>query len=356
MRDMAGRQVIYLHVGAPKTGTTYLQSILWNNREALRGDGVLYPGDDHLFHTRAALDLLDRRFADYEDPAVPGTWRRLVDEARAWHGTVLISHELLSPASPEHVDRALADLGFAEVHVVCTARDLVRQAPAMWQQNLRSRDTQTFEEFVAELRKSSDASFWRHQDVADVLARWSRRLPPERVHLVTVPPPGAPQDVLWTRFCQVTGLEAEAYPTSSAVAHESLGIAEASLLRRINLALDDAVQWPVYLRSINTFIGTEVLGGRPGSRKIVLSGPDRAWMAERSREMVDRLRMTGYDIVGDLADLLPADEPDAPRPNDASDADMLDAAIECVAALVLRLQHRRDARRDEVSGAHPGPP
>lgn len=36
--------VIYLHIGAPKTGTTYLQNVLWRNRERLRTDGLLYPG------------------------------------------------------------------------------------------------------------------------------------------------------------------------------------------------------------------------------------------------------------------------------------------------------------------------
>ena len=34
---------VVLHVGLPKTGTTYLQALLAHHRDALRGAGVLYP-------------------------------------------------------------------------------------------------------------------------------------------------------------------------------------------------------------------------------------------------------------------------------------------------------------------------
>ena len=36
---------VYVHVGLPKTGTTYLQHMLWESREALAADGVLFPGE-----------------------------------------------------------------------------------------------------------------------------------------------------------------------------------------------------------------------------------------------------------------------------------------------------------------------
>ena len=35
---------LYLHIGLPKTGTTYLQTILWQNRAALSAQAVLVPG------------------------------------------------------------------------------------------------------------------------------------------------------------------------------------------------------------------------------------------------------------------------------------------------------------------------
>jgi hypothetical protein len=32
---------VFLHIGAPKTGTTYLQDVLWSNKAELSRRGVL---------------------------------------------------------------------------------------------------------------------------------------------------------------------------------------------------------------------------------------------------------------------------------------------------------------------------
>ena len=57
------RRVVHLHIGAPKTGTTYVQDRLSLNAGELAKHGVTYPGrtlrDASTFHFRAALDLLD---------------------------------------------------------------------------------------------------------------------------------------------------------------------------------------------------------------------------------------------------------------------------------------------------------
>ena len=36
---------VLLHVGTPKTGTSYLQHVLFHNRRALREHGISYPAD-----------------------------------------------------------------------------------------------------------------------------------------------------------------------------------------------------------------------------------------------------------------------------------------------------------------------
>ena len=53
---------VYLHIGAPKTGTTYLQDRLTLNAKSLTDNGVHFPSrsplvSPSLFHFRAALDL-----------------------------------------------------------------------------------------------------------------------------------------------------------------------------------------------------------------------------------------------------------------------------------------------------------
>ena len=54
---MSDDPVVYLHVGAPKTGTTFVQDRLFRNRESLRERGILYPADRFDAQFVAALDL-----------------------------------------------------------------------------------------------------------------------------------------------------------------------------------------------------------------------------------------------------------------------------------------------------------
>ena len=111
---------MFLHIGLPKTGTTYLQQVVWGNKDGLRKAGLLVPGFGHREHLWAALDLQERPRLAKRHADAPGAWRRLVDEASAHAGDVLITHEFLCGASAEQVSRAIASFPDAEVHLVVT--------------------------------------------------------------------------------------------------------------------------------------------------------------------------------------------------------------------------------------------
>ena len=61
---------------------------------------------------------------------------------------MIVSHEILATASRQQVRRALESFGDAEVHVVLSARDLVRQIPAEWQENVKHRRTLGYRAFL----------------------------------------------------------------------------------------------------------------------------------------------------------------------------------------------------------------
>jgi hypothetical protein len=122
--------------------------VLWRNREALRRNDVLYPGQERGAHFHAVQDLLGFYFHRHKDPRVPGAWDRLVDEVRSGPCTSVISHEFLAGASADGIDRAIQALTFAEVHVIYTVRDLARQIPSAWQEDLKNRNALSFAEFV----------------------------------------------------------------------------------------------------------------------------------------------------------------------------------------------------------------
>ena len=67
---------VFFHVGAPKTGTTYLQQVLFQNREAWP-HGVLYPYE---FFDESFRSMQDFRGASEAEG--PGLLRRGVGEGR----------------------------------------------------------------------------------------------------------------------------------------------------------------------------------------------------------------------------------------------------------------------------------
>ena len=89
---------VLLHVGTPKTGTSYLQDVLFRNRRTLASAGILYPGDRFDAHFLAALDLMRLPWGGLETQAV-GAWDKLATKVRKHDGTAIDSHEILATAS-----------------------------------------------------------------------------------------------------------------------------------------------------------------------------------------------------------------------------------------------------------------
>src|SRR5262249_29771413 len=132
---------VLLHVGTPKTGTSYLQDVLFRNREVLARSGIAYPATRHDSHFLAALDLMQLPWGGLQAEAI-GTWDALARQVREHDGTSIVSHEILATASRAQIGRALESLGHGtgtEVHLVLSGRDLVRQIPAEWQENVKHR-------------------------------------------------------------------------------------------------------------------------------------------------------------------------------------------------------------------------
>ena len=335
---------VLLHLGTPKTGTTFLQEVMWHHRGELAAHGVHYPGDFPEAHFQAAVDLQGVDFNDWHDDAGEGAWERMVARVRRLSGTVVLSHELIGEASAERARKALDDLSFADVELVLTVRDLGRQIPAAWQEDLKNRHYMSFEEFALAVCPDNDVGawygneFWRRQDVPKLLGRWAVDLPADKVHLVTVPGRGAGQHELWRRFAQVVGVAPDVVDTAHPAIrrNRSLGQREAQVLRRVNVLLEDKVEWPVY-GEVMAHLAEHVLGQHRDP--IEVPAEHLGWVSRLASEMVGALRGTGHPVVGDLDDLLvdasgprPARHPDA-----GSDTELLEVAVEVLAtALFLK--------------------
>jgi hypothetical protein len=352
-----------VHVGAPKTGTSYVQDVLFLNRDTLAEQGILYPADRFDEHFLAALDLMELHWGGLETQAV-GAWDRLAGRVRAWPGTVIISHEILANATRQQVRRALDSFGdpaTTEVHVVLSARDLVRQVPAEWQENVKHRRTFDYRTFLDKItdpaRDGELASwFWGVQEVPDILDRWGGTLPPERVHLVTVPKPGAPRDLLWQRFTSVLGLDDVELELETDRANPSMGVPETTLVRRINQRVNNGVLANEdYRQLVRELLAHRTLSRRSGSPRLALPPDVRAWAVDLSESWIEDLAAKGYDVAGSLDELRPDAQPGEFSDPDAPDeADVADAAMESIVTLLeegARLRHVEQRLQRDLSSA-----
>ena len=345
---MSGPRV-YLHIGSPKSGTTYVQSVLGANRTLLREHGVLVAGERHLDLVHAAMAVREDPRLERLEASRRSAWTRLVAQVRDWSGdAVVVSYELFCAASEEQAAAALRDLAGLETHVVITARDLGRAVPSAWQERLKFGLVKPLEEWTPPPADQPRSEWgWRTLDPAGVARRWGATLPPERVHVVTVPRRPAQPGELWARFAQACGIDEIPVEADVAMANESLGVAEAEVLRRVNEQVAGTISThrdqSIWLRDL---LANDVLASSPRRRvplgltdaqlaeAVAVSDAARAEIAER-----------GLAVHGDLADLA-ATRPEGSRtPSELDAHDVADAAVAAVSGLLL---HARSA--DAVGG------
>jgi len=337
---------ILLHVGAPKTGTSFVQDRLFNNPDSLVVQGFSYPADRHDAQFLAALDLMQLTWGGLEKQAT-GAWDRLAAAVRESPGTAIVSHEILGFASRAHVAKALESLGDAEVHVVLSARDLVRQIPAEWQENVKHRRAVSYGEFLEQIRDPARSTtvgawFWGVQEVPGILDRWGAALPPERVHLVTVPHPGAPRDLLWHRFAHVLGIDPDSLPESTNRDNPSLGVPETALVLRLNAQVKNVVGNERYRQFVRELLVHQTLSRGQSSPRLSVPPEVFAWAEELSLTWVAEIAKRGYDVVGDLDDLAPVAALPWADPDHPDESDVAAAGVKGLAAMVGEAARLRD--------------
>jgi hypothetical protein len=348
---------VVLHIGTMKSGTSFVQSALASNPLVLDAAGGRYLGGSFGRQAKAVRDVF-RRPRRRQHPR----WRALAREARRFRGDAgIVSMEFLSFAQDDQLEPFLAPLSDLRVEVVLTVRDQFRAIPAQWQTFTRNFGTDDWETYlrridVTGLRRSRRAraafTFHRAQDVSGILDRWSADPRVASVTVVTLPPPSAPRDELWRRFCQAARLPVENAELGEVHENTSLGYASCDVLRRLNVHLDDVR--PRFYRKAMRPLAREALAplrdseGRP---ELDHRGAELA--TELNRRIRDTVARGGYPLVGSLDDLPVPARVDAPhhvvppRPDDVRRAAL---AVRSCAATGL------DVPPGSPSAPPPGPP
>ncbi len=328
-------QRVFVHIGLPKTGTTYLQTIMWSHRPQLRKAGLLLPGSERRDHLWSSCVVRDDPHTAKRNPKAPSSWERLREEIAGWDRDAVISHEFFCSASAEQAKRMVAELAPAEVHVVVTAREPLGLFTASWQESIKNHGTTRIGDYGRSVSEDPlEIWDWRALDLGLVLERWGTAVPADRVHVIPMPPPGSPRELLWQRFAGVLGVDPDVADTSGNFPNESMGVAEAETLRRINGSLtgfSKPVDRGVWIRS---YLADERLVPRRGE-KYWPADDQVSDCRDRGERAVALVRESGFDVVGDLDDLrVPEHLEERRHPDSVTDAEVLEVATDLIAQML----------------------
>lgn len=366
---MSDGPTIYVHVGLPKTGTTFLQDLMREHRTALAAEGLRYPLLGAPDHFLAALDARGNlTFAGVRRHHADGTWAALVAKAAAAPDRAVISSEVLATADGAHAQAAMRLFEPYDTHLVVTARDPARQLVADWQESVKHGRWQSFDTYarrrgVLERRAGPKQAGTKQagtkqtggssaQRLPQVLRRWGRNLPADRVHVVTVPPKGSDPGLLWERFGGVLGVRdpSQYRPSGSVRRNERLGVAEIELMRRVNKLLRTRVDRSVRTTLTKDVYAETVLPRVSSTPAPVLPMGMRARVDAVAHSWVDDIVARGYDVRGDLSDLVPR-RVEGPAPTDWTEAELVDTSVAATVELLGQIAALR-SEVDELRRRH----
>lgn len=332
---MADRLI--LHIGAPKTATSSIQSCLASNRAALAAEGILYPGTD-INHVPEFLAKLPFSAPEHMNEEAPRRWSQLVNDVASHPGTVVLSSEIGCAASIEQGRAILADLDVPRTRIVITLRPLVQLLPSTWQEYVKSGDTVTYSDWLEQVFSGppdfSSSNFWIGGNLSELVDRWTRIVEPDQVTIVILSP--TQQDRIYRDFETIIGLRpGMLQPLPLDLANRSLTAGESELIRRVNLRLHGHQPGRHGYLGIPLPALWEMLRRvpSPSEPRLGVDPTFREPIERLSREFADSIGRSGCRIVGELTDICPPlDNMDFTVPSEEQIT--LEAAIELVHALI----------------------
>ena len=338
-----------LHVGTMKSGTSYLQTLLFEQKAHLAEAGVLVPGKAWGAQASAVRSVISAR-GDHE------AWKSLAREVNRHRGDAVVSMEFLGPVADAAAQRVLDSFTDLEVQVVVTARDLNRTLVSMWQETIQNGRSWTWEQYLSAARDTAPGAkrggqdkdtaggtFWRQQHLSRMLGDWAGRVGKDNVTLVTVPPPGAEPSALTERFARATGLPLDPHlPVPRA--NESLGLASILVLRDLNAALhrrgfDGGDGQALRKRFIAKTALARLAKDEP---RLGLEVQD--WVRRQTEATTAKIESLGIEVVGDLADL----DPVAVKGVQPADVSAEDRARAATVALIESVARHPGVREDRA--------
>ena len=300
-----------LHIGPHKTGTTALQAAFWNDRKAVKKQGVHYASNGRHAMTAvlAGIEHISPWTVDKRPPPM-WKWERLLNDIRGSNAKrVLLSSEFFADAKPENAARVVQQLDPKRVQIVVTLRPLSRILTSQWQQFVQNQNTFSFEEFLRttldDPHPAKPPVFWRRHRHDDLVKRWVDLVGADHVTVVALNE--GDRDMVLRAFEQITGLKTGTLRPDPTIQNRSMTVPEIETIRHFNIAFKEKKLPSLLYMKIMRFGATFVMQQRtpqPDEAKIELPDWSIEPIREIATEMMDNVRATGVRVVGDLDDML----------------------------------------------------
>lgn len=311
-----------LHIGPPKTGTTYTQGAMYEVKDQLERHGVLYAG--RVRHTaRAVYSVTEGRPMVGQPDPNPERWAEIVAEIQASTADrVVLSSEFFADAGPKAIRRIVKDLD-PGLHIVVTLRPVAHIMPSQWQQYVQNGTRWRYEEWLHQMLKvppyrKPTPTFWHRHRHDELIQRWADVVGPERVTVIVVD--RSDHSALLRSFEELLALPTGLLQPVDGRDNRSFTQGEIEVLRQFNVEFRQR-GWPdsAYWQFIRYGALEELRTREPSHGESRVTTPEWALAraAEIGAEMAARIATLGVRVHGDLSDLSarPSAVGDPPAPD-----------------------------------------
>jgi hypothetical protein len=325
--------VVLLHIGPHKTGTTTLQGAFHHARPDLHQHGVHYAGKRRQ-PWLAALAATGRRGRPGDPPAANKHWRALVREVQAEGARrrVIVSSERFADADDAGIARIVEDLGGDRVQILITLRPLAKILPSQWQQAVRNGLPMPYGKWLQNMLKQPGAAsvsptFWVRHAHDQLVQRWASVVGPDRLTVLVLDE--TDREMFLRAVESMLGLPERVLVPQPSLSNRSLTRGEVEMLRVLNAEFKRE-KWPgqLYARYVRLGAIKHMLEREPDPSEPPISTP--RWALERSAEIGAAagaaIRASGVRVVGDLDSLGRVTLPAARAKNDPVPPPVLPAA------------------------------
>lgn len=296
-----------VHVGPAKTGTTAVQESLHATRDRLGEHGVVYASAGVQNPTRGFLAVLQRPALAGQQPPDIEMWNQVVAEATsAADRRVVVSSEFFADGSDERMGHALDQLGRSRVHIVLAARSVIPLLPSSWQQYVRNRFQDGYEDWLEAIlgqhpgRKVTPIFWWRYRYDRQI-TRWVNLVGAENVTVIVADE--GDRELLPRTFESLLGLPGGLLDPIGGVGNRSLTLAEAELIRLIKVELAGSLPEESYQRLIRYGVVPRLtrFPPSPGAAKPVTPRWALERAAEHDAQTARAIESSGVRVIGDLS-------------------------------------------------------